>query len=692
MRTRSLLPAVVLTLLLLVAPSACSESASPDTAAAKPASQQAPKPSGHTEDDGHGHGDARGTPLPAHSGSTLDGAPLSFSSLIGKRFLLFGFNPEVTTAMHAAAALSAIKDERAEHNFEIIGVAAGATAERSKQFLVDHDLEITTLFDGDARINNKLRRQFGLKNAQWLLLVDANGSVINGLTGFPPEAAGLEDSLREMLRLTTGDPIAALAQEKPKAPLFTTQRFDDGADFRLAEHIGKPFVLIFFLHTCPHCHEALRAMQPVLDAMPEAARPALFGISIVNKPSTVLAELKREELDFFPVLGDGDGSIARSYGAARAVPVTYMVDADGRIQARTEGWRADRDGALTRMRLNRLAAQPVPILLHKTGYSGNEFCTVCHENQTVTWELTNHAGAYDTLVRHGADHDGECVSCHVVGYGKPGGFSIATAAALPSLEGVGCETCHGRGGPHLSPNHVTENNYEPICATCHNPEHSLGFEYAKFLPQVSHAANLAIASLPADELAKVLAERRQLRDVIPKEADYVGTPACVSCHAAEHATWSEHPHAKALATLAAEGEAANPDCLKCHTTGYAEATGFPEGGASDHPGLAGVGCESCHGPGGDHIGEDAPKRGTILSLGDKCDSCVILQICGSCHDDANDPGFEFEVEDKIDQQRHGTIEAGTGNPLDAASLPASTVNALLERAFEQAPSLAGAGR
>ena len=39
---------------------------------------------------------------------------------------------------------------------------------------------------------------------------------------------------------------------------------------------------------------------------------------------------------------------------------------------------------------------------------------------------------------------------------------------------------------------------------------------------------------------------------------------------------------------------------------------------------------------------------------------MILQICGTCHDDANDPGFEFEVLDKIDATRHGTIEAGTG--------------------------------
>jgi hypothetical protein len=52
-----------------------------------------------------------------------------------------------------------------------------------------------------------------------------------------------------------------------------------------------------------------------------------------------------------------------------------------------------------------------------------------------------------------------------------------------------------------------------------------------------------------------------------------------------------------------------------------------------------------------------------VSLADKCDSCAILQICGSCHDDANDPGFEFRIEESIEKQRHGTIEAGTGKPL-----------------------------
>ena len=39
-------------------------------------------------------------------------------------------------------------------------------------------------------------------------------------------------------------------------------------DFR-----GKPLVLIFFLHTCPHCHEELAFLRTQLEAIPEDKRP-----------------------------------------------------------------------------------------------------------------------------------------------------------------------------------------------------------------------------------------------------------------------------------------------------------------------------------------------------------------------------------------------------------------------------------
>jgi hypothetical protein len=64
---------------------------------------------------------------------------------------------------------------------------------------------------------------------------------------------------------------------------------------------------------------------------------------------------------------------------------------------------------------------------------------------------------------------------------------------------------------------------------------------------------------------------------------------------------------------------------------------------------------------------------------------VILQICGGCHDDANDPGFEFEVRDKIEAQRHGTIEPGTGKPVQPTAHRFEKLDvALASREFQRA--------
>jgi len=195
------------------------------------------------------------------------------------------------------------------------------------------------------------------------------------------------------------------------------------------------------------------------------------------------------------------------------------------------------------------------------------------------------------------------------------------------------------------------------------------------------------------KLARIEALGATRKALLPTDAAYVGSEACRSCHPTEFSIWAEGGHARAGATLTAKGEAGKESCLACHTTGFGKPGGFARAEPlSAQPDLGRVGCESCHGPGGDHVGENARRVGTIVSLGDKCDSCVILQICGGCHDDANDPGFEFAVQAKIDRQRHGAIEPGTGapkdpkTPADAGRLPDTAVQGALERAFAASPA------
>jgi hypothetical protein len=207
---------------------------------------------------------------------------------------------------------------------------------------------------------------------------------------------------------------------------------------------------------------------------------------------------------------------------------------------------------------------------------------------------------------------------------------------------------------------VPEADYAEVCSTCHTPTHSLGFEYEPFRTRVSHQR---IAALSNAERARLGEGGGPSRTLLPTRAEHVGSKACQNCHAREFETWQASGHGRAVASLEKKGKADDASCLACHTTAFDKPGGFPAGAAvTDHPDLARVGCESCHGPGGDHVGPSARRAGTILSLGDKCDSCVILKICGSCHDDANDPGFRFHVEERIEAQRHGTIEPASAGP------------------------------
>lgn len=73
---------------------------------------------------------------------------------------------------------------------------------------------------------------------------------------------------------------------------------------------------------------------------------------------------------------------------------------------------------------------------------------------------------------------------------------------------------------------------------------------------------------------------------------------CMACHLAEYQSLKKQKHTKAFDDLTGNYKQ-DKSCLECHTTGYGEPTGFKS--IADTPQLAGVTCEACHGPAGEHI-------------------------------------------------------------------------------------------
>ncbi|MSQ01497.1 MAG: hypothetical protein EXR71_06345 [Myxococcales bacterium] len=113
-------------------------------------------------------------------------------------------------------------------------------------------------------------------------------------------------------------------------------------------------------------------------------------------------------------------------------------------------------------------------------------------------------------------------------------------------------------------------------------------------------------------------------------ARYVGVRACSPCHPAATATWSASAHAHARTTLLQQKKGYDPECLRCHVTGLGHPGGW-SGEADTERGQ--VGCESCHGPGSDHVRAPAAAYGALPADG---------SACIACHTYDNSPDFGWE--------------------------------------------------
>jgi len=149
----------------------------------------------------------------------------------------------------------------------------------------------------------------------------------------------------------------------------------------------------------------------------------------------------------------------------------------------------------------------VPVEAGQAEYIGSNQCASCHAPAMKFWEGTAHARALTTLEERNKDFDHTCVSCHVVGYEKPGGSVLGqmeyqrtitgsdpslTLEITKDLRHVGCESCHGPGSLHRfqpvgadGPQFIKKGSGVETCMECHVPDHSPRFNYDVFVRQIT---------------------------------------------------------------------------------------------------------------------------------------------------------------------------------------------------------------
>jgi peroxiredoxin len=324
-------------------------------------------------DDGHEDHDHGPTerPLPAFGGRTLAGDRLEMSQLIGKRLLLFFFNPEQPNIEVVAHAVVDVAKQGQRNNFTVVGIGIGSTTSKVRSLAESTGMDFPVIDDSNAQITRRLR----LQGTMLVLGADAEGYVKFVHPGFnierPDSQQQIARVLRSSLRISSpADPQGDLLARE-LAPEFETEDID-GKPFSTKEIAGKPKIIIFFLHTCPHCHSALAFFKQQLPKIPVESRPELVAISLQNRPSAVRVALADEGLDYFRVLVDPGQKLVQLYGLKGGVPDITLVNAQGEIVHRSQGWREDRDPALIRMYLAKISGQKVPMLLSRNGFTGND--------------------------------------------------------------------------------------------------------------------------------------------------------------------------------------------------------------------------------------------------------------------------------------------------------------------------------
>ncbi|MFZ5833721.1 MAG: multiheme c-type cytochrome, partial [Planctomycetota bacterium] len=134
---------------------------------------------------------------------------------------------------------------------------------------------------------------------------------------------------------------------------------------------------------------------------------------------------------------------------------------------------------------------------------------------------------------------------------------------------------------------------------------------------------------------------------------FVGSEKCFSCHEVSYEIWKKSGHGRAYDTLVKADPPRNfdPECISCHVVGWHPTKYFPyETGylsLEETPHLIDTGCETCHGPGENHVNAEL---GADKVYQEKMRKAVVItkeeskeKQCQTCHDLDNSPDFEFDT-------------------------------------------------
>jgi peroxiredoxin/quercetin dioxygenase-like cupin family protein len=303
---------------------------------------------------------------PAAALETVDGKRIELGELYGKQPVYLKFwatwcVPCRQQMPHFEAAW-----QRYHESVAIVAVNLGLNddVQDVREFLAKTQLSMPVAIDSAG----DLAAAFGVVVTPMHVLIDADGRI-----AYVGHEAGAELD-RALEALSHSQPGAKPASQRPqvlskvraavgdKAPAF--REFTPGKT-------GKPTVLAFFIPWCesylkdsrPEVAAACAKTREVLAQAHRAAPTQASWLAVASRVWVTEADVQAYRKKFqieHPVAFDSTGEIFRQYGV-KEVPTVVIVDTDGTIRRRFDGFSPDLAGALPK-KSNVLLTDPLPKL------------------------------------------------------------------------------------------------------------------------------------------------------------------------------------------------------------------------------------------------------------------------------------------------------------------------------------------
>ncbi len=564
------------------------------------------------------------------------------ATLKGQRLILFFYNIDDPRTAEAAALMNELYMQRRQYNFELTGIALNIDSpDQIRAFNTVHGLAFQVIAD-----DGTLAQRFKMQNTVGFVLLNEQGRRLGyRQASHTPPHMNMKQQWRtylsaklNMLAIPDDQPVLGL---KPLTPVFEAETID-GKKISIAKlHRDKPLVLIIFSPRCVNCVKELKFLNNLYTTELKD-RFEILALSLMAQKPT--ADFVQDNGYGFPVVADPTWRLTALFPSFTGpVPVAFFINTQGAIEDVHIGFSNNLKD-IYRMKLRKLAGVDNPPLLVRDGYSGEQSCEICHEQQHVQWSLTGHATAFASLQRKGATEKQDCLACHVTGYEQPGGYQPDRPAK--HAQNVQCESCHGPGYQSCSAYTGKKNDkkkaaqWKALCLNCHTEKESLNFVFPRRFMKVRHTSMPDINTLDRSGRLALLNREGKRQNPFDNPARYMGANTCKACHTDQYQHWQSTAHASADADNATQ-----PNRLYRFVTGLGADGGHPE------PERDGVQCEACHGPGERHVQQpDAKGHSYIVGLGSECPNCVVEQICRTCHSGKDSPEFDFDH--AIDLVRH----------------------------------------